>query len=308
VTTTRAPVVLVRVTDDLRVEFTASRRRVKPVRLNIRNRGRVAEARHELHLGLTEMKDLITGLDVAEADLPALAGILGRTGRRMTEILFHHPLAVADLQEFWTTAIPGWRNDAYTPVVECLGDEDRLLPLEFLPLFDMYGCDEGVDGRPDFVRACRSFIGFSCVVRRHLPTALDGRNRILSQPDGSVVLRYLHDESLPGAVAERTWLTSEAKYRVALLGPYPEAMQTTAELAKVIVCPDPEPEAVQHFSCHCDTTAERSMDYQLRLSGCGNDPPRLVRRAAGHPQCRLAGLPQRVRFVPAESGQLTIVP
>lgn len=269
-TTVQAPVVQVRVTEDLRVEFISTRRRVKPVRLNIRNLGRVAEARHELHLGLTEVKDLLTSLDVADNTTHALAGVLGRTGRRMTDILFHHPRAITDLQDFWAAAVPAWRNDTYAPVVECIGDEDRLLPLEFLPLFDMYGCDQGIGGRADFVRACRSFIGFSCVVRRHVPTALDGRNHIFTRSDGRLTMRYLHDESLPGSIAERAWLTSDAPPRVMLLGPYPDALQTTAELAKVVISPDAEPEAVQHFSCHCDTSAAHPMDYELRLSGCGN--------------------------------------
>lgn len=283
----------------IEIEFAATRRRVRPVRVTLPDLGRIGEVRRELNEGLTRVKELLTAMRVADDQLPELAEALGSMGRRMVLILFENaPNVIQALQTFWQAAIPAWRNDAYTPVVDCLGDEDHLIPLEFLPLFDMAGCDEGISGRAGFVRACRSFVGFSCVVRRHiLPVPVAGDNNIVAEANGRLVLRYLHDEGLSGAKIERLWLSSNAAARVLLLGPYPDHDQTLADLAAQIFNPSkssayPHSDNIQHFSCHCDTTPARPVDYELKLFGTGRELRAtlgelgdvLVRQAADEPR------------------------
>lgn len=262
----------------IEIEFVATRRRVRSVRVTLPDLGRIGEVRHELDQGLTRVKEVVTAMRVADVQLSEIADALGSMGRRMVLILFENaPNVIQELQTFWNAAIPAWRNGAYIPIVECLGDEDHLIPLEFLPLFDMAGCDQNISGRADFVRACRSFVGFSCVVRRHiLPMPVVEGNDIVAESDGRLVLRYLHDENLPGAKVERQWLTSNAAARVLLLGPYPDKEQTTADLAAQIFDPSktstyPHPDNIQHFSCHCDTTPKRPLDYEIRLFDTGRE-------------------------------------
>jgi hypothetical protein len=258
----------------LRVEFEAARWRVRSVKVTLPDPGRIAEVRRELDAGLTRVKELISAVEVADELLPELARALASMGRRMILILFgNQPATIRQVQDFWQAAVPAWRNGGHTAVVECLGDEDHLLPLEFLPLFDIGGCDDGVAGRTDFLRACRSFIGFSCVVRRRiLPVPVSGESGIHPQDDGRLALRYLQDESLPGAGVEREWLTGEASARVRFLGPYPGEGQTAADVAGHIFDPargSDVPDHIQHFSCHCDTTAASPLEYKLILRGAG---------------------------------------
>ncbi|MCE6996223.1 CHAT domain-containing protein [Saccharothrix sp. S26] len=236
--------------------------------------GRIAEVRRELHAGLTKVKDLLSAVEVADELVPELASTLGSMGRRMVLVLFgNQPATIRQVQDFWQAAVPAWRNGGHTAVVECLGDEGHLLPLEFLPLFDIAGCDDGVTDRTDFLRACRSFVGFSCVVRRRIlpvPVARDGGIR--PGQDGRLTVRYLQDDSLPGADVEREWLTGEASARVRLRGPYPNDGHTAADVAGHIFDPvddRDDPDHVQHFSCHCDTTTTSPLDYELTLRGAG---------------------------------------
>ncbi|WP_040796555.1 CHAT domain-containing protein [Nocardia higoensis] len=256
----------------LRVEFEAPGCQVGSVRFTLPDLGRIAAVRRQLDQGLTEVKRLISAVRVDDADLPALAQALGSMGRRMIFALIgNQPNVIQELQAFWTTAIPAWRNPDYTAVVECLGDTDRLLPLEYLPFFDIGACADDIRGRADFVTKCRSFVGFSCVVRRRiLPIPLStGSNYLALDPDGKVVLRYLHYESLVGAEREYRWFTTDGRAKLSVLGPYPDAEQRGVDVAERIY--DPDADQIQHFSCHCDTTTTDPLDYQLELRGAGRD-------------------------------------
>lgn len=300
-TGSRGPAVRVRVAPSPRgprIEFEAARWRVRPVKVTLPDPGRIAEVRRELHAGLTRVKRLLDAVEVADELLPELATALGSMGRRMILVLFgNQPGTIRQVQDFWRAAVPGWRDGARAAVVECLGDEDHLLPLEFLPLFDIAGCDEGVGDRGDFLRACRSFVGFSCVVRRRiLPVPVSADSRIHAREDGRLALRYLQDDSLPGAGAEREWLTGEAAARVRLRGPYPDDTQTAADIASRIFDPaegHDGPDHVQHFSCHCDTTTASPLDYELTLRGGGREL-RLTLGDLGDHLVKLAALAPRV--------------
>lgn len=273
--TADGPAVRVRLVPDrrgLRAEFDAAAPEVRPIHVTLPDPGRIAMARRELHRGLTAVKDSVTALTVDEADLPALASALGGMGRRMVLAVFgNRAELIRELQQFWNSAVPTWRNPEHVAVVECLGDAAHLLPLEYLPLFDMGRCTEKVAGRDEFVGHCRSFVGFSCIVRRRvLPVRIPpGDHHLRVDADGKLVLRYLHHDSLVGAAREYKWFTNDGSAAVSLRGPHPQPGQRGADIADRVY--NPESDQVQHFSCHCDTTAPEPFDYRLELRGAGHD-------------------------------------
>ncbi|OOC01937.1 CHAT domain-containing protein [Amycolatopsis azurea DSM 43854] len=241
----------------------------------------IGEARKELNDGLTALKRAQPDLHGTgdPRHLQELAEILGETGRTMIFLLFGHEAEeIRALQIFWEKALPAWRNRAYLPVIECLGDEKQLLPLEFLPLLDMNGCDREIADGDDFVKKLRAFIGFSCVVRRRLKLPVHDENPVLATTtDGKLRIRYLQHDGLKGAKAELAWLTSEAAAKAAILGPLPSGPLDADEFAQRLFdpdaaeCPDTAP-ALEHFACHCYTSTRTSpLKYELQLRGGGSD-------------------------------------
>ncbi|WP_157767631.1 CHAT domain-containing protein [Actinosynnema pretiosum] len=241
-----------------------------PQVLPIVDRGSVAEARDRLKLGLTRIKDLITALDVHADVLPAVAEELGSTARQVLLVLFG-PHGARLLTAFWQEAFPDWASGRRVPVVECVGDVTGLLPLEFLPVFDLHALAVPVTGHADFVERCRSLIGFACVVRRAVlvRTPSDGRGEVRPL-DGRVLVRYLHDGSLPGSGVERAWFEDAVGW-VELRGPHPGESETPKEVARAITRAGESGRGdhVQHFSCHCDTTGDSALRYELSLRGEG---------------------------------------
>ncbi|UGT61882.1 CHAT domain-containing protein [Nocardia asteroides] len=254
------------------MEFEAAASHVRPVRFTLPDPGRIAAVRRQLHNGLLEVKRSISALTVPDSDIPILAQALGSMGRRMIFTLIGNQSdLIRELQLFWRSAVPTWRNPGHVAVVECLGDTDRLLPLEYLPFFDMGCCTDEIGGRADFVASCRSFVGFSCIVRRRvlpIPVPAPGHG-LAVDTDGKVVLRYLHHDTLIGAAREYKWFTTDGSAKLSLRGPYPNSEQRGLDIAERIY--DPESDQIQHFSCHCDTTAPDPLDYRLELRGAGRD-------------------------------------
>jgi len=258
-----------------KVEFSATRPGVRPLTLTIVDTGAIAAARRQLRRGLTELKDLVPGLDVDDSELTGVLEKMASTGRRMMRTLFGgSPSVVRAQQEFWRSAIPAWRNETLPIVVECVGHKDHMLPLEYLPVFDVEGCDRPVSSRADFYRQCRSFLGFAGVVRRRLmDVSVPANNWLVPGADGRLRLRYLWHEELPGAHDELRWLNGAGAKRVRVLGPYPTGHETTADIAEQIFIKQwdihhERTDQIQHFSCHCyaGETVDPD-DYELTLCG-----------------------------------------
>ncbi|MGW0179101.1 CHAT domain-containing protein [Nocardia sp. NPDC003345] len=277
----------------LAIEFESLTADIRPLRFTVTNRGKFHAVRERLDHGLTAVKDLVHELDIDDSRLVSLAQALGEMGRRMLLTLVgNSPTMVRALQDFWTAAIPAWRNPHHTAVVECVGDAEHLLPLEFFPFFDLGIDADEITDRNDFTAWCRSFIGFSCVVRRRIiPVVVaEGSELLFTLPDGRISLSYWHYESLPGARREYEWLVNEATEGVLVHGPRPGPGQNVADIAGAIY--DPAGEQIQHFSCHCDTTADDPFDYRLALQDSGTDievtlgelGDHLIRSSARHPR------------------------
>ncbi|QQM41414.1 CHAT domain-containing protein [Streptomyces liliifuscus] len=278
----RPPDVSVRVLatgEATRLEFTARRRGVPPVRATLVGSDALLRVRQELDAGLTRLKDELTAFSVEDKDLNRVFQSLHGLGRTLLFILFGSQQAVLkELQRFWNEALPfGMNPELPPPLVECVGGREGFLPLEFLPLFRMFP-GPTVETPGDFATACHSLVGFSCVVRRAmLPAPVHGGTTLDTGPRGRVPARYLYYEHLEGAVEELAWFAEAGVSHIDLEGPYPDGADHGPGLAEQIF--DPRllldgtqrelPDQVQHFACHCYTRSDDTLAAEIELSGAG---------------------------------------
>jgi hypothetical protein len=134
----------------------------------------------------------------------------------------------------------------------------------------------------------RGFISFSSIVQRKLRSPFSaGSMELKPGADGTLPVRYLQYDTLPGARQELEWFTADAAHRVKLEGPYPCAAAAVS-LAQQIYDPTMlvaggrrgTADQIQHFSCHCYTKARSPLDSEIELSGDGQNL-RLQLRAIG---------------------------
>lgn len=290
------------------LEFTARRGCAGAFRVPI-DQQRIAAAREQLDVGLTDIKDALPGLRADASDLDRVYSLLLKLGRLLRLALFGcNARIIQDLNDFWARALPFASNPAFPPLIEFASDFNGQLPVEFLML-SYRGQDAPLASASDLARACRAFLGFSCVVRRAiLPVPLRGGLALDTAPDGRLPMRYLYFEGLEGAKEELAWLTTSAAHRVHIEGPYPCDARAPASLAEQIFDPGLElaggrravPDQVQHFACHCYTGAVRELDNEIELRGNGAD----VRVTLGSLGVDLGDLADRL---PRFAGDLPIV-
>lgn len=139
--------------------------------------------------------------------------------------------------------------------------------------------DDSVETRGDFTAACRTLVGFSCVVRRALlPAPVQGMLTLNTGPQGRVPARCLYYDHLEGAVEELAWFADYGKHHIDLEGPYPDGADRAPGLAEQIFDPrllldgtrrEP-PDQIQHFACHCYTRSDDTLAAEIELSGAGH--------------------------------------
>jgi hypothetical protein len=271
---------VIRSPDFTQLEFRARRDGVPPFRATLGGRDVLEKARRELDSHLLLLKDDLPTLKTPDDDLYEVFTTLHRIGLQMIWKIFGSRRSVlSGLQDFWKCAVPFGRNPAVSPVVECVGELDALLPLELLPLFDIQP-PEDIEGPEAFVRACRTLIGFSCVVKRTiLPVGPCGGIWLHSGPEGRMPLRYLYVEHLDGARQELKWFIENAAGRVEIEGPYPAGQDGGLTLARQIYDPTHMldgrhrdlPDQIQHFACHCYTDPDSPSESEIELSGGGHE-------------------------------------
>lgn len=275
--------VTVRVREDrarTRIEFHA-RNNTPSLKISLPDRGVLDEARRQLDSGLTRLKDTVPGLHVPEEELGTVFDGLRRVGLRLLFLLFDMNVS-NELERFWARALPLSRNPSLPPpLIECVGGRDAFLPLEMLPLFRL--APNEVTDRESFVTACRSLVGFSCMVKRTMPLPQPHGLDLVTTPEGKVPVRFLHYEHLAGAQEELSWFSSAAAHRVEVEGPYPVADPEVPSLAEQIYDPAlllagregsdhgrrKTPDQVQHFACHCYASADEPLANEIELSGAG---------------------------------------
>ena len=247
---------------------------------------RVDDARKQLDWGLKALKDSLPGLRVEAECLDKTYTALSRLSHLVRSALFGPRNVREGVRKFLAEALPPGSSPEHPPLIEYVGSMDSQIPLEFLPLY-FHDEASAISSADDFIRACRAFLGFSCIVRRVFPETPLPKSSIAmtTSPGNQLPVRYLYYEGLRGAKEELTWFTTSAARYVQLEGPYPGAVRDAPGLAEQIFDPSlllaggrrTVPDQIQHFACHCYTTAEDPFDNEIELSGNGTSTVATIR-------------------------------
>jgi hypothetical protein len=170
----------------------------------------------------------------------------------------------------------GWNRDRPNPLlVEVDADLEDLVPVEFLPLFDMEEPPR-IEDCGTLEAVARRFLGFAALVRRRFPRMPVSRNTVLNNVP-KLPVKFFHHAGLNGALAELDFFRSNNAC-VDLEGPWPDQdyqpQQLVHHVASHLWNPGQRfngaerlpPDQIQHFACHCYTRAQASEKYYLKLA------------------------------------------
>ncbi|MEV4348531.1 CHAT domain-containing protein [Actinoplanes sp. NPDC049596] len=238
--------------------------------------GTLAEARKSLDQRLADLKDALPKLEVADEDAAEVYHRLRGIGMLQMFLIFRTRDNVLAVQKFWRSAVPV-RHPRFPPLVECVGELEALLPIEYLPVFVPTG-ERRVGNREQLVEACRDFAGFSCIVRRSFASAPVPQDLVLRLgAQGRLAVRFLYHDGLPGAELELRWFTETAASHVEVEGPFPTGRDGGPSLSDQIWDPRSSlsgetgrrPDQIQHFACHCYAGTGDPLGNEIELQGGG---------------------------------------
>jgi hypothetical protein len=261
---------------DVRFEFPDG---VKPVHLPLPDRAPLRAARDRAGDYLRRVVPHVARLNATTAQAENALRILLEKGRELVRLLTQDDDDRARrLQAAFRAAWPVWQaadwSDPYDalPVVQ-MHCRDETLPLELLPLFDLSAVPP-IRTLDDLTRAAARFLGFAAVVWRVAPAQAPADHVLRNDP--VLPVQFLRHRKLPSARREQGFLASLGGY-VRVEGPWPDREGQAAVRDGIVhalyhgggldgtAVGDP-PVQVQHFACHCDTSARIDDDYTLVLS------------------------------------------
>lgn len=198
------------------------------------------------------------------------------------------PARLLELEDAFQQAWPLWKtadwSDSATPLplveMRC---QFETIPIELLPVFDFGGWAK-LRSHDDVVRAASRFLGFGAVVKRVTSARMPVDRIIRNNP--ALPVQFIRHSGLGSAAAEEQALSAMDGH-VQVEGPWP-THQSEEEVLEALFqalfdgvnlhdgdLGDP-PVQIQHFACHCDTTAEDSDDYELILATRFGDEHRIT--------------------------------
>jgi hypothetical protein len=234
----------------------------------------VAEYRDKVSNGLNKLRRLSVGKDVLLDQRRACDAMREfiRIQRGNSVQLFgeeRHPV-----QDVLRQALPTWRQSATEsncpPVVQITSSVPHLLPIEFLPLFDL---QEPPDGNRliDLIAMAARFPAFSSIVQRSMLENPGPQSAGELQNTGHLRIRVFQDASTRTA-RESLALLGELT-GVKVIGPWPHTRLEPAVLVRDLAAqlrhggtPAEDADHIQYFACHCDTRHRNSDDYALLLA------------------------------------------
>lgn len=262
----------------------------------------------ELYSGLDDFRKIV-GTEVERDYYTAISALrnLYKLGGSLNRIIFGDRLRFTIKDFIKSASFGAWSGtEPQIPSVVTITNKslaEHWLPFEFLPWFDtgqpqaIASSDEATLAK-ELGRLAAQFLGFSTVVSRvygegdDQESAAESRNESGAAHEmNSVIdnlprlgLRFFHHAGLPGAQRERTFFTTQAADWLELRGPWPQDQLAQGDFISQLseqlwnAADDATANAIergdqiQHFSCHCDTTAKSSdtndpsLSYYLTLA------------------------------------------
>lgn len=250
------------------------------VDLPLPGRGPLEAVRRKAGYYLSRLVPLVAETPVTGASVGEALRLLLNSGRELASLLAGGDRRrMLRLQEAFQVAWPTWEvadwDDPVAPVpVVQVNCATETFPLELLPLFG-FGRMADAGNDLDLARAAARLLGFSCVVQRLTVNALPDDHVLRNEP--ALPVQFLRHRGL-GSVGEEERFLGSLHPHVSVEGPWPEAQDDDAvrhgllralfDGAALSLPPGDglPPVQVQHFACHCDTSAEHDDDYTIVLS------------------------------------------
>jgi hypothetical protein len=199
---------------------------------------------------------------------------LYQAGAATTYQLFGETSKALRVSEFFRYGWPSWKGSrGPSPVLQVEVPHNAMYPFEIMPLFDLTTPPARIADHLTLAEVARRFVGFSMVVRRLVArTPMGKASAEISRP---LRVSFLQNSNLDGAKRELAFFTGTDPAAIHLEGPWPTAATGKSELARAMFDPDTgfadwprsTPRQIVHFACHCETRADSSGDYTLRLQG-----------------------------------------
>lgn len=238
--------------------------------------GKMREHYEEMRICLETFKQSIgAGRETSNwDDISAAIHTLFYWGRQLAYDLFSPN--IGEVQALFHKALPFWRDSSKPPrVIQLASPLEGIIPIEFLPLFDLRPPPEINDIR-SLEEVASRFVGFSAIIKRTIT------NRTLStdptlENDPKLPVKFFHHAGLKGAQLEDEFFRRHGEH-IDLEGPWPDKeiteTQLTQYLAEHIYAANKRfdgshrfpPDQVQHFSCHCDTSDDLSSNHFLQFA------------------------------------------
>lgn len=187
-----------------------------------------------------------------------------------------------------TWSRPDWKEDGLRPPIVVVRAKLALgLPIEMLPLFEWETVGR-INNKDDLARLAGSFLGFSAIVKRDIRVPIPPTLLLNNNPTGTAesetkprLPMKMFSFRMAGARQEQRFFSGHTNIDFGQTWPSTDApaegdgfAQALAEqlwhpergIAGALRNP---PDQIFHFSCHCDTRAERSGQHTLTLNTGG---------------------------------------
>jgi CHAT domain len=242
----------------------------------------VREYWEELRSTLLEIKEHIKaikrlGRNLTVLDASEMLAVLNDRGNSTLGRLFEK--AEQDkIFDIFQKAFPGWRSSSEPIKITAATRGDQLLPIEFLPLFEV-GFWPITEDFKLFTEAVRRFPVFSTIVQRQFLDLKVNQNVVLEN-NPKLPLRCFFHQGLEGANAEVSFFKNNDSH-IDLSGPWPTDLLPKEEFTTTIAShlrygnhtfegtQRDYVDQVQHFTCHCKVD-KPSSNSELQLSKGNN--------------------------------------
>jgi CHAT domain len=208
--------------------------------------------------------------------------ILRRLGSALATQIFGN--ALPEVQDFFLKAIPFEDNfnclqrisfednlidTFFLPIIEVSAPLTDLIPIEFLPLFDLSELDEEfeIESTSQLASLMRRFVGMSAIVKRVIEMDSLPQSGDVLENDPFLPISFFQHVGLPAARREYEFFEKQmAEGRVGLSKPWPDQIFANQDklvkaLGDALWLDDYEIEGskqrrayqIHHFACHCES-------------------------------------------------------
>lgn len=220
----------------------------------------------------------LTSRDLSE--LSKVINILHENGCVLNLNLFGQSTR-GTVESFFQQSIPDWESfgmPGKAPKIIQFEAQDQklLIPLEFLPVYDTTKIPP-IKNLDDLRKVACRFPGFGSIVNRVITRHknVTGVTNDTINNNSGLRIRHFHHADLEGANIEGDFFRNTQG--IELVDTWPNVVLSPVAFVNqlsslvlhgydVTAHPATEPDHIQHFSCHCDTSTSSDLDYSILLA------------------------------------------